>query len=411
MYFRIYKDDPEYQTVHSYNKQPQHQHLKPIRPKPMAVMSSDLLNPRFHYLRVSKTHFGRAYMGFQTSILEFAAAVFLHQNFRQILVVAVSLAILGTRIIPPAFVWLPSAVLGICGWLGWFFFGQTSIRSQDFGRYRPRFFLCWTTHMRLRPFRCSFRYPILYVGFLASARGSISGGRMFSILSHKPDAKEKFTFFTVDPKRYYNGSLPFDQKLNDFLKSHGRGLAEFPYIYFVTTPAFFKVAFNPVSYYYLYNSAHELVATVLEVNNTFHQSYMYILNPSDIVPLRRGYTFSSRIQKDLHISPFNKPTGYYDMQVLDPLAEPTTVDINMCVFDDEGRKTMAARATSGGRKPWDMQAGSCRGAAWITVAWGVNSMIALPLTLFEAWKVAWRGAPMHDDVEGRESKYEGGKLM
>ena len=46
----------------------------------------------------------------------------------------------------------------------------------------------------------------------------------------------------------------------------------------VTTPRFLRYAFNPVSFHYCYNKNNELKVIVLEVNNTFGEKHLYVLN-------------------------------------------------------------------------------------------------------------------------------------
>lgn len=97
------------------------------------------------------------------------------------------------------------------------------VMGPRFGKFRPLFFLCWTIHARFSPTQYKFKYPLLYVGFPVSLRGTV-GGSLFSVLpsqtekeQQQPEKKGKFTLFSVDPSSYFNPKLPFDQKVNDLL--------------------------------------------------------------------------------------------------------------------------------------------------------------------------------------------------
>ncbi|KAI5778423.1 hypothetical protein EDC01DRAFT_634816 [Geopyxis carbonaria] len=289
--------------------------------------------------------------------------------------------------------------------------GADLMGPARFGKFRPLFFLCWTIHARFSPTQYKFKYPLLYVGFPVSLKGSI-GGSLFSVLPsqtekeqlQQPEKKGKFTFFSVDPSSYFSPNLPFDQKVNDLLIRRGLDPADYPFIYFVTTPRFLGYSFNPVSYYYLYDSSQTLKATVLEVNNTFGESHIYILHaddPRNPKP-RKGYNFAGTMEKDFHISPFNRRTGSYVIQVRDPVLEDedgvNRVDVNMAVISTDGVKTMMARAYSTSAA-FDLQNGSRWAGLWIAVSWGWNTFMALPQTFFEAWKIYRRGIKVYTRPE------------
>lgn len=111
------------------------------------------------------------------------------------------------------------------------------------GRLKPMFYFCSTTHGRFSPTKHSFKYPLLYVGFPVTLKGTVGGGSLFSVKPslaeiNKAKAiagedygsaggndgssgpKEWRTLFTVDPAKYLNPELPFDEKLQDVLSSH-----------------------------------------------------------------------------------------------------------------------------------------------------------------------------------------------
>jgi len=180
----------------------------------------------------------------------------------------------------------------------------------------------------------------------------------------------------------------------------------YPHVYFVTTPAFLGYSFNPVSYYYLYNAEHELKLLFLEVKNTFGEKHVYLLNrdnPANPSP-RMGYDFAGNMEKTFHISPFNHRSGTYSIQVRDPIREKegmAHMDVHMLVFDHAGNKTMMARAfaTCAG---FDM----ANAGFWISytavVKWGYNTFLAIPYTMFEAYKVFKRGTRVHTRPEPKK---------
>jgi DUF1365 family protein len=171
---------------------------------------------------------------------------------------------------------------------------------------------------------------------------------------------------------------------------------DYPHGYFVTTPAFFGYSFNPVSYYYLYNSAQELKLIVLEVLNTFGEKHVYLLrsdDPRNPRP-RKGYAFAGTMKKVFHISTFNHRSGSYVIHVRDPLLPDNKVDVHMMVKNEEGQKSMFARAFSTAES-FDALSGKTWYGWWIALTWGLNSFLALPETFLEAWKLYRKGTKTH----------------
>jgi hypothetical protein len=96
------------------------------------------------------------------------------------------------------------------------------------GIFRPKFFFCLTTHARFIPTQHKFKYPLLYVGIPLGMKGGI--GNLLSIKPSESEInksngagkglKQAWSFFTVDPGRYMNPELPFDEKLVNVIKGH-----------------------------------------------------------------------------------------------------------------------------------------------------------------------------------------------
>jgi DUF1365 family protein len=123
------------------------------------------------------------------------------------------------------------------------------------------------------------------------------------------------------------GDQGFYSKLRTTLRAQGVRDEEWEYAYLVTAPRFFGYAFNPVSFWYVYDRGHELRKMVLEVNNTFGERRIYVLDGScsgsldgavgDEVPgVKRRFT--DVWAKDFHVSPFNSRKGSYALRALDP---------------------------------------------------------------------------------------------
>ncbi|RPA96795.1 DUF1365-domain-containing protein [Choiromyces venosus 120613-1] len=317
--------------------------------------------------------------------------------------VAIYLVIFILKIAP--FVWRTVRWGGSCE--------REELGGKFLGRFRPMLFFCSTTHARFLPKKHTFKYPLLYVGFPVNFKGSI--GELFSVLDSKEEKEEKlkmrgkeekrpFTFFSLDPAGYINPELPFERKLDSVLIHHGVDPSLYPYIYLVTTPRFFGYSFNPVSYYYLYSPQQELKLVVLEVLNTFGERHLYLLhadNPSNPAP-RKGYTFAGEMEKTFHISPFNHRSGNYNIQVRDPLdtvsPAASKVDMHMVVIARDGTKSMVARAFSVSPSFDMINGGTCQGLV-IAATWGYNTFLAVPWTMWEAWKLYRKKAVVYTRPE------------
>lgn len=140
------------------------------------------------------------------------------------------------------------------------------------------------------------------------------------------------------------------------------------------------------------------------MNNTFGEKHLYLLhsdNPTN-PPARKGYTFAGEMEKTFHISPFNHRSGNYNIQVRDPLdnfsSEGSRVDMHMVVLARDGTKSMVARAFSVSPS-FDMVTGSTWRGLNIVVTWGYNTFLAVPETMYEAWKLYRKKAVVYTRPE------------
>ena len=106
---------------------------------------------------------------------------------------------------------------------------------------------------------------------------------------------------------YLRGSGPFREQLSEFIDTREVGQ-----VILVTVARFLSKAFNPVSFYYCLRSDGTPVCIVTEVNNTFGERHLYLLNGGKEFPLR------CRHEKQFHISPFNSMDGHYEFSFSDP---------------------------------------------------------------------------------------------
>ncbi|KAL1911944.1 hypothetical protein Sste5344_002139 [Sporothrix stenoceras] len=198
------------------------------------------------------------------------------------------------------------------------------------GPGKPLLFPCITTHTRLVPKQHSFVYSYLVVGVPVGWTG-VCGG-MISVATDSPTAERKEIkkgWYHIDAEDYLErgyGDLGLCGKLDSFLKSERIEPEQYPHAYFVTAAKFLGYHFNPISFWYLYDTEKQLKAIVLEVNNTFGERRMYYLPL--VLTERNGeesskkgtLLFKQAWPKDFHVSPFNSRKGSYELLANDPLA-------------------------------------------------------------------------------------------
>ncbi|KAK5735211.1 hypothetical protein LTR17_008379 [Elasticomyces elasticus] len=168
-----------------------------------------------------------------------------------------------------------------------------------------------TTHSRMFPKKHAFSYSYLLVGIPVG-------------------------WFHVDSADFLergNEGATLAEKLNAYLHTQGVTDRDYAFAYLVTAPRFLGYSFNPVSFWYLYDSDTRLKYMILEVNNTFDERRLYLLKgggPADVgadneprggSKATKQLVFTDTWAKDFHVSPFNSRKGSYSLRATDPLAE------------------------------------------------------------------------------------------
>jgi cyclopropane-fatty-acyl-phospholipid synthase len=195
-----------------------------------------------------------------------------------------------------------------------------------------------TLHERYGPVQHRFAYPLYYFSFdLAELEGGRSPRGLFR--HNRPGI-----FSLYDTDYISSDSNTIRDKLELFLIS--KGMRESPAATFLlTVPRYFGYVFNPVSFYISYqkdNSCHSIVA---EVNNTFGDKHLYLLQPGNGNGDRESLLY--RFPKQFHVSPFLDMSGEYVL-VLHAFSEQLTIHITLYV---DGKKMFAA-SLEGDRRPF-----------------------------------------------------------
>lgn len=174
-----------------------------------------------------------------------------------------------------------------------------------------RLYLGTLMHARLQPTRHEFTYPVYFYAFDLSELPLLNRSlRGFSYNRFNAVALHDRDYLKDEP-----GSIM--DKLIRVLKAQGVDRRP-ERVELITAARWFHYVFNPVSFYYCYAAGDEPMCIVAEVNNTFRDKHVYVLDrplsPAGADPLRYRHA------KTFHVSPFNDLTGWYDFRFSAPAA-------------------------------------------------------------------------------------------
>ncbi|WP_392535319.1 DUF1365 domain-containing protein [Nostoc sp. C117] len=185
-------------------------------------------------------------------------------------------------------------------------------------------------HSRLEPIKHAFVYPVYYYSF-----------DLFE-LPKLGESLKLFGYNKIRPVAIHDGDYLGDtkgsirNKLFSFLKNKGCD-RDITAVKLVTVARYFNYIFNPVSFFYCYRADGSLGCAVAEINNTYGETHLYILDRAE-KPLP-GFLAHYQVKKDFYVSPFNDLKGDYDFH-LSELKEHLDIRINIL---REGREVFLSR--------------------------------------------------------------------
>ncbi len=165
-----------------------------------------------------------------------------------------------------------------------------------------------TVHARLSPKKHSFSYSLLFfVVQLSDLKLLGESCHGFSYNGFSMTSLRDKDFFTV-------GEEPIFQKVSTFLENYYQ-ICDIGNIILVTSPRIFGYVFNPVSFYFVYDSSGKWISFIAEVTNTYKEMHLYTLIDPESSSSKDFHTY--KVDKDFHVSPFFIETGYYQFDVQD----------------------------------------------------------------------------------------------
>lgn len=186
-------------------------------------------------------------------------------------------------------------------------------------------------HHRSSPVTHTLKYPVYFYAFDLDELDELHRGVKF--FSHN-----RFNIASLRDKDYLRGEGSISGKIKQFLKESGvkDPIAR---IELITSARYFGYVFNPVSFYFCYKKDNSIAAVAAEVNNTFGEKHLYVLNK----PVKNSDNkfFAFEHVKEFHVSPFNTIDGKYLFQ-FSKSADPVEIRITL-IRNNE--KIMIARLT------------------------------------------------------------------
>lgn len=177
-------------------------------------------------------------------------------------------------------------------------------------------------HARLEPVRHAFSYPVYFFG--------LDLDELPALAEHvRGLAYNRRNVLSIWDRDYLDEAAgTIRDKLQRFLQPL-TGPEEVTRIFLVTAARFLGYVFNPVSFYYCYSANGSLRCAVAEVNNTFRERHLYVLDQ----PRIDNGAACFQAAKAFHVSPFNDLQGDYFFSFSPPHPE---VDVRVDILR-EGR--------------------------------------------------------------------------
>jgi hypothetical protein len=180
-----------------------------------------------------------------------------------------------------------------------------------------------------------------------------------------------------------------------FLATRGVDLGAGGRVELVTLPRVFGYLFNPVSFYYCYDTGGACVAAIAEVTNTFREMKPYFLGPETIRPPASGSgsgAFHLRTPKHFYVSPFSDVDVAFDFNLPPPAG-------TLCVRIDDyqgEQRTLASTLAGPARPLTDAR------LAWFTFKYPLLTLRIIGLIHWHALllyfkKIPWFGKAARSD--------------
>jgi DUF1365 family protein len=178
-------------------------------------------------------------------------------------------------------------------------------------------------HQRLSPRKNAFKYDVYYLGITLSQIESNAIGETLNL--------NRFGLHSFYEKDHgYRDGTSLKVWLYDMFDAYK--FEKPKEVFLISMPRILGYVFNPVSFWFCWNSKDELYAVVSEVNNTFGETHSYLTYLDD-----KDTNGDYVAKKVFHVSPFLEREGYYDFQFS---LSDDSIKIHINLFDSNKEKIL-----------------------------------------------------------------------
>jgi uncharacterized protein len=220
-----------------------------------------------------------------------------------------------------------------------------------FGGMRSSLYECQVMHHRFAPKAHRFSYNIFLFGVDLDELDTIARANPILSVNRRNlySFREGDFLPTGEPLHNGGGGAPSGGSLKErvisFLGARG---VEIPggRVVLLTLPRVAGYLFNPVSFYFCYDSAGRPAAAIAEVTNTFREMKHYFLGPDTLSGGGGEPSFESRMPKFFYVSPFSDVDVAFDFMLRAP-------DDSLAIRIDDyaGQERTLASSLTGRRRP------------------------------------------------------------
>ncbi len=192
-------------------------------------------------------------------------------------------------------------------------------------------------HARLKPFLHRFTYRVMSLLIdLDRLADADRQSKLFGVNRHA-----LYSFHECDHGRRDGSSLR--AYAADCARAHGIDLAGGK-VLLLCYPRLLGYAFNPLSVYFCFDAAGDLVLMIYEVRNTFRQMHHYVLPVA--ASQRRADLIRQQQDKDFYVSPFIDGAMRYHFRI-----SPPAESVRIRILETDQHGPLLAATFSGRRRP------------------------------------------------------------
>lgn len=241
---------------------------------------------------------------------------------------------------------------------------------------------CRVVHERFSPVRRRFAYRVFSFCLDVDEIDDVA-------LRNPLVSRNRFNLFSFYDRDHLDlGCGTLRENVIAFLRSGGVD-APVGRILLVTNLRILGYVFNPVSFYFCFDESGTPLAAIAEVNNTFGEMKLYLLDSSG---LRNGSRFEGRQKKHFYISPFVALDSELDLRLTVPGER-----LRIAIIDYELNRRILNAVMSGER-----HALTATRLAWYSVKYPLLTLKIIGAIHWEALQLWLRNVPFFRKTDGKD---------